>query len=130
MSRREQPRVFGFRYAVIIVVVVLAIALGSGATAAGMAAKPESLAAAKPLTRVPVTKHDFDDARAVQVTISRGVAVPVVSNTEGHVTDYTCVAGQPIVSGTSFVSINGTPLLALSTTVPLWRDLAPDDKGP
>src|SRR3954471_24790459 len=102
MSRRKLPRKFSFRYAAIVVVVVLAIALGSGVTAVWMAAKPQSLAAAETLTRVPVTKHDFDDARAVQVTVSHGVAVPVVSNTDGHVTAYTCAAGRPIVSGTSF----------------------------
>lgn len=130
MSRLRQPRAFSSRYAVTVVVVVLAIALGSGVTAAWMAAKPQSLAAAKTLDRAPVTKHDFDDARAVQVTVSRGIALPVVSNTDGHVTAYTCAAGQPIVSGTSFVSVNGTPLLALSTTVPLWRSMARDDKGP
>jgi len=121
---------FSVRYAVIVVLVAVAVALGSGVTAAWMAAKPQSLAAAKSLTRVPVTKHGFDDARAVQVTVSRGLAVPVVSNIDGHVTAYTCAAGQPIVSGTSFVSINGTPLLALSTTVPLWRSMARDDTGP
>ena len=121
---------FTVRYAVVVVVAVVAIAFGSGVTAAWMTAKPQSLATAKPLARVPVTKHGFDDARAVQVTVSQGVAIPVASNTDGHVTEYMCAAGQPIVSGTSFVPVNGTPLLALSTTVPLWRDLAPNDKGP
>src|ERR1700712_3878153 len=114
MSSLKQPRVFAFRYAVIAVIVVLAIALGSGGTATLMAAKPQSLVAAKPLSRVPVTKHGFDDARAVRLTVSRGLAVPVASNIDGHVTNYTCAAGQPIVSGTSFVSINGMPLLTLS----------------
>ena len=130
MPRLKQPHRFSFRHALMVVIIGLAIALGSGVTAAWMAAKPQSLATAKPLAQVPVTKHGFDDARAVQVTVSQGVAIPVASNTDGHVTDYMCAAGQPIVSGTSFVSINGTPLLALSTTVPLWRDLAPNDTGP
>lgn len=56
MSRLKQPRVFTVRYAVVVVVAVVAIAFGSGVTAAWMAAKPQSLATAKPLAQVPVTK--------------------------------------------------------------------------
>ncbi|WP_431245418.1 peptidoglycan-binding domain-containing protein [Leifsonia xyli] len=130
MSAQQQTTRPSIRYAVIVVVAALAIALGSGVTAALTAARPESLTAAKPATRVPVAQHDFEDARAVQVTVSRGLAVPVLSNVDGHVTDYACAPDQPIVSGGSPVAVNGAPLLALSTAVPLWRDLAPADTGP
>lgn len=129
MSAAGQSSSARTRVALMFAAIGLAIALGSGATAAFMAVRPQSLSGSATLTTVPVTKHDFDDARGVQVSVSRGQVVRGVSNVGGHVTSYACALGQPIGSGTSFASIDGVPLLALSTTVPLWRDLMLDARG-
>lgn len=47
----------------------------------------------------------------------------------GRITDLRCSPGQEIASGSSPLSIDGEPVAALAISRPLWRSLAPGDRG-
>ena len=77
-----------------------------------------------------VVQESFDDARTASVAIILGSAPALISQTSGRVTASTCVEGSTIHSGMSVISVDGTPLVNLATSVPMWRDLAIGDQGP
>lgn len=81
------------------------------------------------VTKVDVSYQDIKDSQAATVTLSRGPNRQVTSNATGIVTGLSCTPGQPLRSGSDFFSVNGLPVLALSTSMPLWRDLAPGATG-
>lgn len=113
--------------------VVGALALLSLGALAGMAyttpAVPSSLQPPSGVSTFPVGGTAFDDARTVKLLATRGSATDLTSPADGRVTKAACSPGTPIVSGTSPLSVDGAPIIALSTPTPLWRDLARGDTG-
>lgn len=93
-------------------------------------ATPQSFSQAEAPADFTVSQMPFDDARTVEFTISGAEGLTVHSPQEGRVTGMTCSPGDSASSGSSIVSIDGDPLLSLSTSTPLWRDLTSDDAGP
>lgn len=91
---------------------------------------PASLSDPPDAGPVELTTREFDDARDVRVSIAVGGDRSSIANTGGTVTRTDCAVGQPVANGSSPVSLNGQPLIALSTTVPPWRDITPGLKGP
>lgn len=71
----------------------------------------------------------FLDPKRLPVTATLLSGGELAANAPGTITAYTCTPGDTIKSGTSFISLDGQPLLALHTEVPLWRDLQPDTNG-
>ncbi len=65
----------------------------------------------------------------MEITVSRSSSSPVTAPDSGLLTSYDCAAGANVASGTSFFALDGAPVLALATDVPLWRDLAIGDTG-
>lgn len=84
---------------------------------------PSSLASPEGERRVPVTARLFDDPRPVEVTPHRAEAVTLTVAESGRITRTACAPGAVIASGTSPLTVDDRPVLALATTVPLWRDL-------
>lgn len=78
---------------------------------------------------VDVATETFDDARRVNVTVERTAGLPLGVRDSGLVTRSACAPGAVIESGTSPVTVDDRPVLALATSVPLWRDLAPGTRG-
>lgn len=114
-------------WAVILVVVT---ASASAAACATLFAEPPSTLRPGPVTtELPVNADRFEDPRSVQLSVKASVAIPLAAPGTGRVTAFPCEPGASIVSGTSPVSIDGTPRLALATRIPLWRDLTLDSKG-
>ena len=72
----------------------------------------------------------FDDPQTVQVSLRIGADVPLSSLLGGRLTRSDCIEGAGISSGSSPLSIDGQALLALNTSMPLWRNLTYGDNGP
>lgn len=115
----------------LVSVAVLSIAAAGVAAGIWLAHPPvpPSLDNTNRLTVVPVTSRDFTDRRTVSVEVQPSSNVPLAAGVSGRLTSVTCQVGGVVTSGTSFVSVDGIPLLALATTTPLWRDLKIGTKG-
>lgn len=116
-----------------VTAIVAAAVFGSGATAAWMflnPSAPPSLAKSTAASSAPVAYQSFSDARTVSLSVTRIPAVKVSSGLAGRVTSTACTPGGEISSGSSVLSINEQPVIALATSVPLWRDLVRGDQGP
>lgn len=90
---------------------------------------PASLATQPTASEVAVESRPFNDARPVQLSLDVGPARVMTAPAPGVVTAYQCAIGRPTPSGSSPISIDGAPVLALATAVPLWRDLPRGTKG-
>ncbi|WP_144875571.1 hypothetical protein [Microbacterium sp. 1.5R] len=115
-----------------IVACTLAVgaALGVGLAYSLLAANtPDALRSEDELRTIAVTMQEFDDPRSVELTARILPPVSVAVNRAGTVTSWACAQGTVLSSATSSVAVDGVNLISLSTSVPLWRDLAPGDKG-
>ncbi|GAA2447598.1 hypothetical protein GCM10009857_09530 [Agromyces soli] len=77
----------------------------------------------------PVSLQEFGDPRTVALDIAHAPDTTVTARTAGVVTSQACVAGSTIASGSPIISVDGHPIVALATSMPLWRDLTIGDKG-
>ncbi len=91
--------------------------------------QPESLQDAGEPTAVPVAQRSFSDSRTVTVQFARDGEHVLPMPSAGRVTAIAAIPGATIASGQEAIRIDGVPLMALYTEVPLWRDLAEGDKG-
>lgn len=91
---------------------------------------PQSLRAAEPLTSVTIGHETFDDAQTVKVTPNVTYGQPLTWRGSGVVTGITVSNGEILNSGTTFFQVDGMPIIALYTAVPLYRDLTTDAVGP
>ncbi|MBB6170034.1 peptidoglycan hydrolase-like protein with peptidoglycan-binding domain [Nocardiopsis mwathae] len=87
------------------------------------AGPPPDLAAADTITSAPVAEEKYADERTVQVTLNLSPAADLTVGTAGRVTSTGCAAGGTVESGTVPVRVDGKRLIALATSVPLYRDL-------
>ncbi|MGH1524518.1 peptidoglycan-binding domain-containing protein [Leifsonia sp. L25] len=118
------------RVAVIAVLVVALLASGAAAVWLWMTSDPPaSLAAPRLATSAPVSYQDFSDRRAVTLRVESQPESRLESATGGRITSFACAPGATVESGTALVGIDGRPLVALATAVPLWRELALGDRG-
>jgi len=110
-----------------------ALVLAAAAATAGYFLRPmsppERLESAPAVTRVPTVAQKFDDSRKVQVRLEKGADTRLLLNTAGVITATHCTKGGTIVSGSIVARVNESPILALSTAVPLYRDLTWGTKG-
>lgn len=109
-----------------------AIAAAAGAGGAAILIPddaPASLQAAAALTEVDSQQEDFTDARTVEVQLAVTDPTPLTSNASGVVSALGTGAGLEVASGTSPLAVSGVPILALHTSVPLYRDLESGAKG-
>lgn len=90
---------------------------------------PEQVTTTAEATTASVTSEPYADERPVTLDVTVGDAVAVELPVGGRVTALPCTAAATIDSGTSPVSIDGVPLLALAMSTPPWRDLAVGDRG-
>lgn len=90
---------------------------------------PASLESASPVETVQASTEPFLDPRQVELLISQrpNTGITVVSG--GVVTAISCTPGEPIVSASTVVALNGQDLVGFQTPFPLWRDLSMGDDG-
>ncbi|MDR0504615.1 MAG: hypothetical protein LBG70_02245 [Bifidobacteriaceae bacterium] len=84
---------------------------------------PGKLAEQPVLTDVPVVPRLFTDSRQVEVTLTGSPGIALRAHQNGLVTSDQCQVGKTIQSGELAATINGQPIVALSTSIPLWRTL-------
>lgn len=109
---------------------VVGAALGIGLAYSLLTANtPGTLKGEDELSTIAVTMQEFDDPRSVELTAEILPPMSIAVNRPGTVTSWACTQGTTLSSATSSVAVDGVNLLSLSTSVPLWRDLVPGDKG-
>lgn len=126
MSERVSPTKVGLWFSGATALLALG-ALGGAAYVTP--ATPASLKAHGEITSFPVESTTFMDVRSVRLAVARGEPTALNSPSAGRVTSQSCHPGARLVSGTSAYSLNDQPVVALSTALPLWRDLSVGDKG-
>lgn len=72
---------------------------------------------------VPVAVSAFDDERQMAFAPVLGESVELMASDVGRVTATACIPGEVITSGSSPKTVDDRPLIALATSIPLWRDL-------
>ncbi|WP_156027549.1 hypothetical protein [Mycetocola saprophilus] len=92
-------------------------------------ATPAAVKPADPVKEIAVTERLVDDRRPVTLVADTGPVTPISSPREGLVTSLECAPGSTIESGSSVLSVEGEPAVALATSVPMWRDLGIGDSG-
>ena len=90
---------------------------------------PSALRSKSTLEAVPVVPQVTGDARTVQVTPKLAPAQQGVVYAQGVVTASRCLPGAVFSSGREVLAVNGVPVFALATRIPLWRDLRSGDRG-
>jgi peptidoglycan hydrolase-like protein with peptidoglycan-binding domain len=78
---------------------------------------------------VPVTFQEFVDPRAVEVVVEVAPPHRLLAGRSGTLTSWSCAPGKSFDSGKPIVAVDGDSMLALATSVPLWRDVAVGAKG-
>lgn len=131
--RPARPRSAGSGAARAGAFTLAAVVLLAGGVTAGMAlapeSEPQSVRSATPPPAVPVSGQVFDDARRIKVTPVVAEEGTLQVTDTGKVTRSQCAPGAVIESGSSPVTVDDRPVLALATSIPLWRDLTPTTKG-
>ncbi|UCR90076.1 hypothetical protein [Mycetocola spongiae] len=123
----------GFRLApagILTLAAVLLLALGAGGAALWLpSATPESLTAASAAPSIAVSEREFWDEYPVELIPVRGPDTTLISTASGRITRFECGAGTTLVSGSAALFVDGSPVIALATSIPLWRDLVVGDRG-
>lgn len=109
-------------------VVLLAAGLTVGLTVAGPQ-DPAIARTAPPVASVPTSGEMFDDGRQVPLQAVLAPTSALTLADTGRITATACTPGGEIVSGSSPVTVDDRPTLALATALPLWRDLDVNSKG-
>lgn len=118
--------------AVSVIAMLVVIALAAGIACGVLLARPRvprSLQSTTTSGSINVARSRFDDARKITATVHVGSGQTVRSPESGTVTALTCAQGSTIASGTSFIAIDETPVLALHTDIPPYRDLKSGMRG-
>lgn len=90
---------------------------------------PAEFQQAQELRTVPVSAGTFSDPRTVAVAFMTTPERTVQLGGSGVLTASACTPGGGITSGTVVGRVDELPILALSTSVPLFRDLRTGDEG-
>ncbi|KFI91199.1 Peptidoglycan-binding domain 1 protein [Bifidobacterium saguini DSM 23967] len=113
---------------ILLALVMLAIGVGGGFLLT-RSMIPPSLVSNTEADSVKVASTQFDDSRSVALTVSLGESSVVASPTSGTVTGISMSAGAPIASGQVVFNVDATPVMALHTDVPLYRELKSGMRG-
>ena len=92
---------------------------------------PMSATAPASTRSVSVVQRTFDDSHTVAATPSLTPEVTVLTGgANGTVTASSCAPGVAVATGGHLLSVNGRPVIAMVSSVPLWRDLSLGIQGP
>ncbi|MEU0488109.1 peptidoglycan-binding domain-containing protein [Nocardiopsis sp. NPDC006139] len=90
---------------------------------------PPDLAAAADIDSAPVLREPFDDARSVEVELTVTPTLDLAFGGSGRVTSSACVPGTVLASGEEAARVDDRPVVALATSMPLYRDLGRGSRG-
>lgn len=109
---------------------LLLVALGGvGVALFGPPPQPRGSEQAAPPSSWPAEATVFADERVVQATPVMAPVARVLVERAGTVTALACTPGEALVAGSAPLHVDGAPVVALATQVPLWRDLAVGSTG-
>ncbi|VTR75865.1 peptidoglycan-binding domain-containing protein [Cellulomonas hominis] len=112
---------------------LVGLLLATAGVGAGYALSPQEppahLREPASVRRVPVTVQSFADERSVPVSLEVTEEQDLRTSAAGTVTASGGGAGTPLMSGTVALRVDDQPVIALRTTVPLYRDLRVGDQG-
>ncbi len=114
---------------VVVAAVALALLGGTVAILALPGDRADSVDTATGEPTVAVAVRDFNDARTVHAVPTLSSPTTLTVSDAGRVTSTTCEVGTTIGSGSSPLTIDERPVIALATTIPLWRDLGVGARG-
>lgn len=123
-SRRERGAIAGLAC---LALAALGVAVG---LAAAPGREPAVLSQTDSAQTIPVVVQAFTDDRDVTLRVDYATGVQLHTSRAGRITRARCTPGKSWKSGTTPVWIDGAPVMALATRVPLWRDLRTGDRGP
>lgn len=117
-----------------LVVLAAVVLAGAGvAIALTVAATPEVPPSVAFPTSAPAefepTAQSTVDARAVQIAVEQGAREQLQVRRSGTITALDCAPGTAIDSWGSVLTVDGSRLLSIATTTPLYRDLRVGDTG-
>jgi hypothetical protein len=119
------------RTIVVVIVALACIAVGGIATAAIMWNDPPEILGAKPVGgSAAVEMMQYSDPMTVSLNITKQDAQSLKSPTNGIVSSSKCKEDAQLKSGQSMFGVNGVPMIALATSVPMWRDIVAGNSGP
>jgi hypothetical protein len=90
---------------------------------------PESLRKPAEAKYISIALEPYSDPRSVPLTLTQDPGIDLVLHTGGTITSSRCSPGMKIRSGTAPWTVDARPIIALSTTVPLYRDLVRGTEG-
>ncbi|MDR1078343.1 MAG: hypothetical protein LBL55_06750 [Propionibacteriaceae bacterium] len=90
---------------------------------------PSDLAAGERPTTAAVSSQSFDDERTVRVAFDVAGRTPLITGARGVVTATSLTGPGQLTSGAVALWVEGRPVLALHTGVPLYRNLALGTRG-
>jgi hypothetical protein len=90
---------------------------------------PTALAKPSAAQSVAPTDVRFEDSRDVTLDLVVDAGDVLSSPVEGRVTASTCAAGSVVASGSAPFAVNWRPLVALATSIPLWRAIKVGERG-
>lgn len=113
---------------------VLGVTLSAAAALGAFAltqrsATPAALAESGDDAVLRSTPTRVDDRRRIELVPDLRPAVAGRAPRAGTLTTFTCTPGRTVRTGSVLASVDGKDLLAISTSVPLWRDLSPGVSG-
>ncbi|MDY0911518.1 hypothetical protein [Rathayibacter festucae] len=117
-----------------LVVLAAVVLAGAGvAIALTVTATPEVPPSVAFPTSAPAefepTAQSTVDARAVKITVEQGAREQLQVRRSGTITALDCAPGTAIDSWGSVLAVDGSRLLSIATTTPLYRDLRVGDIG-
>ena len=84
-------------------------------------AQPVSFQNGASPTSAPVSSRSFSDPQSVKVAFTRSPKRVLHSPMMGLVTETDCTTQEPVISGQKVLSLDGQVVMALHTTMPMWR---------
>ncbi len=90
---------------------------------------PDSLQTPTAPRTLGLQETEFRDERSMGLTADVDRTAAIALNTSGMVTASGCVSRGSIESGGVIAHIDSAPIVALASSTPLFRDLAPGDEG-
>ncbi|MDC4232745.1 biotin/lipoyl-binding protein [Actinomyces sp. B33] len=84
---------------------------------------PASLETTRTFSSAPVESRAVEDSRTIPLTFVTGDTTKLSAPFPGKVTALAVSAGDTLESGDTIARIDGTPLIALATTTPLYRPI-------
>lgn len=90
---------------------------------------PDSISPEQTQLSAGIGTRDYDDSQSVTLSVSQQPQISIVLPLGGKITGFTCAAGQNLESGKTLIEIDGTPIVGLATSTPLWRTLNLGDTG-